>query len=119
MRDIDKYGFIRATQECMKSCYNTAVSKGWWGHVGGTPLVMASKISLMHSELSELLEVVRNGDGWSEKTPEFKKSEEELADLVIRVMDFAQHYNIRLPEAIIAKMEFNKDRPYKHGGKTI
>jgi hypothetical protein len=44
--------------------------------------------------------------------------EEELADLVIRVMDHGNARGHRIAEAIVAKMRFNASRPMKHGGKA-
>jgi hypothetical protein len=32
-------------------------------------------------------------------------------------MDYAAKRKLRIPEAILAKMEFNKTRPLKHGKK--
>lgn len=39
----------------------------------------------------------------------------ELADVIIRCFDMADYYEIDLEKAIVEKMNFNKDRPYKHG----
>ncbi len=77
--------------------------------------VKAQKISLMHSELSELLEAVRKADRPCEKVPSITAMEEECADLLIRLMDFSQEYNVRLGLATLLKMEFNAGRPHKHG----
>lgn len=41
--------------------------------------------------------------------------EDEMADVVIRVFDMAYKLNIPLEKHIIAKMRYNKMRPYKHG----
>lgn len=76
-------------------------------------------IALMHSELSEALEALREGNGPSKKIPGFTKAEEEMADTVIRIMDMAKMNDWRIPEAIIAKIEYNKARPYRHGGKLF
>lgn len=76
-------------------------------------------VALMHSELSELLEGLRHGNPPSEHIPEFSAVEEELADEFIRMADFAKKRGHRFPEAIIAKMIFNADRPHKHGGKKF
>ena len=38
----------------------------------------------------------------------------ELADIMIRVMDLAERYEINLTEAINYKIDFNTTRPYKH-----
>jgi len=73
------------------------------------------KIALMHSELSEMFEAVRKHNGPSEHIPEFTAEEEELADLFIRGIDYAGAFNLRLAQAIVAKMDFNLSRPYKHG----
>ena len=74
-------------------------------------------IALIHSELSEALEGYRHGNPKSDHIPEFSAIEEELADAVIRILDTAFEMKLRLAEAIIAKIEFNATRPYKHGKK--
>jgi NTP pyrophosphatase (non-canonical NTP hydrolase) len=43
----------------------------------------------------------------------------ELADIVIRVADICGYYGIDLQAAIDEKMEYNKSRPHKHGGKKL
>src|SRR5688572_17221614 len=63
-------------------------------------------IALMHSELSECLEAVRT-DATSDKIDGFNGEEEELADTIIRILHYAHRFNLRVGEAVIAKMEFN------------
>lgn len=77
------------------------------------------QICLMHSELSEALESLRKGDAMSEKIPEFHGSEDELADTIIRIFNFAESRHLRVIEAMVAKQAYNKTRPYKHGGKKF
>jgi len=41
--------------------------------------------------------------------------EEELADIIIRVLDLAGQRNIDLGRAVLVKMAYNSTRPHKHG----
>jgi NTP pyrophosphatase (non-canonical NTP hydrolase) len=92
-----------------------AIEKGWWeGERNEGEL-----IALMHSELSEALEAIRNGNPPDDKIPEFTGVEAELADVIIRIMDMAAAKGYRVGDAIVAKINYNKNRPYKHGGKKF
>ena len=68
----------------------------------------STKIALIHSELSK--QIVND-----DKIPEFTGIEAELADTVIRIFDLAGSCDQRLGEAIVAKMLYNLNRPFKHG----
>jgi hypothetical protein len=71
----------------------------------------------MHSELSEALEAQRLGSPPDKHLPEFLNEEVELADCIIRILDYAEARDFRVIEAMIAKHAFNKTRPYKHNKK--
>lgn len=43
----------------------------------------------------------------------------ELADVVIRIMDYFGHRGWDLEQVIQDKHEYNKTRPYRHGGKIV
>jgi len=43
----------------------------------------------------------------------------ELADCIIRILDYCAYTGIDIDKAIQIKHEYNKTRPYRHGGKAI
>lgn len=106
--------FIVYTKMKMEEIREIASDKGW-EHENA-----AEKIALMHSELSEALEYLRDpGKGMSDHIPEFYGVEEELADCIIRILDFAEAWGLRVPGALVAKVKFNRTREHKHGGKRF
>ena len=78
-------------------------------------------VALIHSEVSEALEEYRNGRAQTEVYyGENGKPEGipiELADVIIRIFDFCGYAGINIDAAITQKHEYNKSRPYRHGGK--
>lgn len=92
--------------------HELARSKGWWD----SERSVGESIALMHSELSETLEVYRkNPDAYDDKLPGHRAAAVELADVIIRIMDFAGRHGLDVAEAILAKHAFNATRPHKHG----
>lgn len=106
--------FIAAWNNVADRVHQIAVEKGWWDQERNP----GEAIALMHSELSEGLEALRH-DAQDDHLPEFKGIEAELADTVIRIMDFAKGANLRVGEAILKKIEYNASRPARHGGKKF
>jgi NTP pyrophosphatase (non-canonical NTP hydrolase) len=72
-----------------------------------TDAIYAQKIALIHAELSESLEALREGD--------HDNVGEELADMVIRVADLAGGTGVDLQGEIAKKMAKNEGRPRLHG----
>lgn len=76
--------------------------------------------ALFHSEVSEGFETLRGPPGFcSSKIPDFTAEEEELADVVLRILGYSHAHGLRIAEAMFAKNEYNRTRPYKHGGKKF
>ena len=132
---------MKTIKELQEQAHNTAVNKGFWEKLcescQGTGIVSystktsklrtkkcptcegkkvmpldrnnAELVMLMVTELGEAVEGIRKDD-WSNVA-------EEMADTVIRIMDFCEARGINLQQAILMKMEKNKVREYKHGKK--
>lgn len=117
--------------EFAKEVHENAVDHGWWENERELPEVIA----LCHLELSEALEEYRAGRP-NEYVDDFEKEIRitdyemfgdkkpegiavELADCIIRILDWCGKENIDIERIIKQKHEYNKSRPYKHGGKVI
>lgn len=126
-------------KQLMVECHQTAKSRGWWDQYQKLreeyPVlfkdllaeIIAAKLALITSEVSEALEEVRKApldtaNTYYLTTSSGNKPEgfgAELADIVIRVLDLAEWLGVDLEERIEEKMAYNAKRPYKHGGKAI
>lgn len=112
----DQKQIIDSVRQLVEESHSNACDKGF--HEADRGAAKTSEmITLIHSEVSEMLEALRRTGEMSEKIPEFEEIEEEAADVVIRVMDLAGLLGLRLGEAIIAKQKYNRGRRRKHGKK--
>lgn len=83
--------------------------------------------NLLHTEVSEIYEAYREGklrmpcDKFvamqNQGIVGLMCLEEELADIIIRVLDNAKHLGVNIELAVYRKMQFNETRPFRHGGK--
>jgi NTP pyrophosphatase (non-canonical NTP hydrolase) len=117
--------------ELSQLIHQNAVSKGFYEGEKNIGEILC----LIHSEVSEAMEADRKGRYFSISVEELEKTEtesdykqyfeskikgtfeDELADIIIRVLDLCAYKNINIQEQIIAKMAYNSTREYKHGKK--
>ena len=106
-------------KQISKEIHKNAIAHGWWDEERTFPELLC----LVHSEVSEALEDYRNGLPIDKivygENGKVNGIPSELADIVIRVFDVCEHYGIDIEKVILEKHEFNKTRPYKHGGKVL
>ena len=102
--------------ELCVTAHDMALSKGFWGSENQDPM---RKLALVHSEVSEALECLRDGHGpedvWAGENGKPEGFGVELADAVVRICDLAGRYNINLEGLVEAKLRFNATRPMMHG----
>jgi NTP pyrophosphatase (non-canonical NTP hydrolase) len=101
---------------------------GWWTDLKtGEPKDRnkGELLCLIHSEVSEAMEGMRK-DLMDDHLPSRKMEEVELADTIIRILDYAGGFGLDVAGAIEEKLEYNKNRldhkienRIKDGGKKI
>lgn len=131
---------IQGLNRFAEEVHNNAALHGWWNE----PRSFGDIIALCHSELSEALEEFRNGkpavyymkkDRMSASFGEADHNQVdslcgietekpegiavEMADCIIRILDWCGHEGVDIEAILQCKHQYNKTRPYKHGGKAM
>lgn len=104
--------------EIARVLHGTAKNKGFWDgfHYDDSFTFYASKLALVHSEVTEVLEAIRKDKGDQEVV-------EELADVIIRTLDLYEGLiatgeidsSISLDKVLYDKSLYNMARPERHG----
>lgn len=128
--------------ELAKEAHQISVDRGWWEKEPS----FGDLVALMHSELSEALEEYRAGRpmvwyscdvsdaccepghyhynvhccrGCGHRGYKPEGIAVELADCIIRILDWAGKEGVDMESIIKEKMAYNRTRPYRHGGKLL
>lgn len=98
--------------ELVELCYERSKSAGWHTDLNTGELLernRAEMLCLIHSEISEAMEGERKGLQ-DDKLPHRPMAEVELADAVIRIMDYCGRWGYDLAGAFFEKLEYNRNR---------
>ena len=141
MFDMLKEGKLNNLTALSRHIYEMNKKAGWWTDADIEILkrsqsegnkyskeaatLIAAKLALCHSELSEALEGMRKGL-MDDHLPHFPMIVVELADTIIRICDLAGFLGLNLGSAVHEKLEYNQTREDHKiltragaGGKTI
>lgn len=129
--EMDAVEIIATTMnDVSRIIHGMNVDAGWWTDVEtgetmkGNQLFIASKLLMIHSEISEATEAHRK-NLFDDKLPHRHGVEVELADAVIRIFDLAGALGLDLGWAMVEKIAYNMERAdhkvenrASEGGKT-
>ena len=116
---VDPPAPARTLTEWAEVVHKYARDKGWWD----SPRNIGDIFMLITSEVAEAYEEYRNNHEVTETyfnddaptKPEGVPS--ELADVLIRILDFCCQAGIDIQGSMEQKHAYNLTRPYRHGGK--
>ncbi len=115
---------MKSIRDWQTETHGVSLAHGWWDN--DTTLeqrikTIPTKLCLIHSEVSEALELYRDKD--FTVAPKFDENGKpigfdcEMVDIVIRVFDLCGALGIDLEDAMEAKNAYNRKRERLHGGK--
>ena len=101
--------FIEAFEEMQKQTLKIAQAHGFNLE---QPVNDERHLLLIVGEVAEATEALRRPTMEQDHhIPDFTELEAELADVMLRTMNYAQSKGLRLAEAIVAKSAYNATRP--------
>lgn len=99
-----------AAQTLVKLCHTLSAGAGWWSNVDREDTKeKVVKLALIHSEVSEAFEGVRKNN-FDDHISSRRAEEVELADVLIRVFDYAGGFGLDIAGAMVEKLLYNQTR---------
>ena len=101
-----------------KGFYKT-IDEATVSHESGLNFVSSTQLMNATSELAECNEWLRKGNPESDHLPGVSGAEEEVADCIIRLLDFCEFRGWNIGKTILSKMQYNIGREHMNGGKKF
>lgn len=111
--------------------YKVNLLNGWWLEreeildacsskgIDYSPHLAIQLLGLVGTEVSEAIEAARKHDPETWDAYNTKDTMvREMAGAIVRLMDMAQYFELPLGKAILAEIEANRQRGFRHGGKA-
>lgn len=104
-------------KDWMIAIHDWACRKEFWVTVSPAPKGPSRKVHVCGSQLGALMLIVTEIAEAAEDLRDDNKEHhaEEMADAVIRILDYCEGYDVPLEKAMVEKMQKNEGRPAKHG----
>jgi NTP pyrophosphatase (non-canonical NTP hydrolase) len=128
--NVEEQHTVDALDALTLACFSNSEQHGFWCSYDETRALLRAanaelaakyildtklhKLALMLSELGEAVEGVRK-PGFDSHCPVFSNEAIELADVLIRIMDYCGKFGVPIGHAVVAKMRYNATRSYMHG----
>ncbi len=101
-----------------QEAHQLAQEKGWYD----TERTPADILMLIHEEISEAWGHLRDGRELTEVWHDDKGKPDgfpvEMADVLIRVLDYCGYLGIDIGALVMGKIAYNRTRGHRHGGKV-
>lgn len=106
-----------------ETCHDGSVENGWYEYDDEHPeLKPADFLMLMVQELTEAYDHLRDGHGltevWYQEGVKPDGFPVEMADTIIRVLDYCAYLEIDIGTLVMQKLAYNRTRGKRHGGKV-
>ena len=95
----------KTLNEWARDIHQNAVEHGWWDE----PRSFGDIVALCHSEV----------DGKPEHSCKPEGIATEMVDCLIRILDWCGKEGVDVEAVLAQKHEYNRTRPYRHGGKAL
>ena len=118
-REVAEHAFLNGLSAMTDITYKTHVDKGWTQNADPENLLWrGNQFMLMVSELAEGHDAVRKGL-MDDKIPTRLGEEVELADCIIRILNYSRQRGLDVGQALIEKARYNEGRAFMHGDKKF